>query len=187
MEDSMRQVEKQIGRCAGITQSILKFGRQGEPHPQDLDLRAFIPEVAEMVAKKASVSGIQLTQDIADDTPRVYADPGQLQQVLLNLLNNAMDAIVTRHGTKGGELRLGSGRGEDGGASIHIQDNGCGISKENSGKIFSPFFTTKPVGKGTGLGLSVCYGIIDSMGGTIGFESVKGEGSTFTIHMPRTD
>jgi two-component system NtrC family sensor kinase len=187
MADSMKQVEKQIGRCAGITQAILKFGRQGEPHPQDLDLRVFIPEVAEMVATKASVSGIQLTQDIADETPRVYADPGQLQQVLLNLLNNAMDAIVTRHGTKGGELRLGSGRGEDGGASIHIQDNGCGISKENSGKIFSPFFTTKPVGKGTGLGLSVCYGIIDSMGGTIGFESVKGEGTTFTINMPRTD
>jgi len=184
MEDSMRQVDMQIGRCAEITQAILKFGRQGEPHPQDLDLREFIPEVAGMVAKKASVSGIQLIQDIAGDTPAVHADPGQLQQVLLNLLNNAVDAIVTRHGNQGGQLRLGSTRDEGGGARIYVQDNGCGISKENSSKVFSPFFTTKPVGKGTGLGLSVCYGIIESMGGTIGFDSVRGEGTTFNIHIP---
>lgn len=185
--DSMNQIRLQVDRCAKITQSILKFGRQGDATPQNLDLRAFIPDVIGMISKKASVSGIRLKQEISQNTPQIYCDPGQLQQVLLNLFNNAMDAIVDRHGVTGGELTVRCAQDEKGKVSVSVTDNGSGISPENQKKIFSPFFTTKPVGKGTGLGLSVCYGIIDSIGGTMEVSSEKGLGSTFTVRLPESE
>ncbi len=182
--DSMKQIKLQIDRCSAITQAILKFGRQSKPVIQDVDLRNFIPEVLNMVAKKASVHGIDVEQKIAQNTPQIHGDPGQLQQVLLNLYNNAIDAVVERHGSQGGKLMIKTGRTDNGKVEIAVTDNGAGISAENQKKIFSPFFTTKPVGKGTGLGLSVCYGIIDSMGGTMTVSSEKGVGTTFTIYLP---
>ncbi len=183
LEDSLGQIRLQIDRCAKITQSILKFGRQSEPVLEDIDLRDYIPQVTAMISKKASVHGIKLVHDISEDSPLVNADPGQLQQVLMNLLNNAFDAIVSRHGPEGGELIVGACPKEEK-VEIWVRDNGSGISPENLKRIFSPFFTTKPIGKGTGLGLSVCYGIIDSMGGTIEVASEKGVGTTFTITLP---
>jgi two-component system NtrC family sensor kinase len=184
VEDSMDQIKLQIERCSKITHAILKFGRQSEAEPKDLDLRTFIPEVTAMVAKKASVHGIGLKQEIAPDTPMIHGDLGHLQQVLLNLFNNAIDAITARHGSEGGELIVKAGRRENGKVEISVKDNGIGISPENLDKIFRPFFTTKPVGKGTGLGLSVCYGIVDKMGGIMGVESEKGVGTVFTIRLP---
>lgn len=183
--DSMKQVKLQIDRCSAITQAILKFGRQSKPVVQDVDLRDFIPEVIDMVAKKASVHGIEVKENIAENTPMIHGDPGQLQQVLLNLYNNAIDAVVERHGSQGGRLIIKTGRTDNGKVEISVTDNGSGISAENQKKIFSPFFTTKPVGKGTGLGLSVCYGIIDSMSGTMTVSSEKGVGTTFTIYLPK--
>jgi len=184
LEDSINQITLQISRCAKITQAILKFGRQGEPVPKDINLQKFIPEVIGMVSKKASVHGISIKQIVSDTTPVIHCDPSQLQQVLINLFNNAMDAILERYGTSGGELTVKAGAKDSKRVEILVRDNGGGISPENLKKIFSPFFTTKPVGKGTGLGLSVCYGIIDSMGGTMDAVSEKGAGSTFIIHMP---
>ncbi len=184
LEDSMAQIDLQINRCAQITQSILKFGRQSDPVFQEVNLQEFIPEVTAMVKNKANVHGIRLSQEIDENTPTVHGDPGQLQQVLLNLYNNAIDAILSRHGVEGGTLVVGAGRGEDGKTAIFVRDNGSGISAEDQKKIFSPFFTTKPVGKGTGLGLSVCYGIIGKMGGFIEVDSEKGVGTTFTIVLP---
>jgi len=184
LKDSMDQIKLQIGRCARITQAILKFGRQSEPVSRDIDLVAFIPDATNMIAKKASVNGITVREEISDRTPIVRGDPSMLQQVLLNLYNNAMDAIMERHGTEGGELIIASAPDEDGKVKISITDNGIGISPENLKKIFSPFFTTKPVGKGTGLGLSVCYGIVDSMGGVMEVSSKRGIGTTFTIRLP---
>lgn len=184
MEDSMEQIKIQIYRCAKITQQILKFGRQSEPEKNEVDLKSFIPEVIEMVAKKASVHGISVKQNIAKDTASVFWDASQLQQVLLNLFNNAMDAVIDQHGTSGGELTVEAGPKENGTIEIKVSDNGSGISTENLDKIFSPFFTTKPVGKGTGLGLSVCYGIIEKMGGTMKVTSNQGVGTTFIIRLP---
>jgi len=114
----------------------------------------------------------------------VRGDSGQLQQVLLNLFNNAIDAIAERHGSQGGELTLKVGPDETGKVMIAVRDNGIGISPENMKMVFTPFFTTKPVGKGTGLGLSVCYRIVDSMGGTIEASSEKGVGTTFVVRLP---
>lgn len=187
MEDSMAQIKLQVDRCARITQAILKFGRRSEGAAKDVDLATFIPEVAAMISKKASVSGITLKEDIAENTPIVHVDPSQLQQVLINLLNNAIDAVVEKHGSEGGELSIATGLDEDGKARISVKDNGCGISPGDLKKVFTPFFTTKPVGQGTGLGLSVCLGIIDSMGGTMEVSSKKGAGTTFTIRLPAAD
>lgn len=184
LDDSMNQIQLQIGRCAKITQAILKFGRQSEPVPQDVDLGSYIPEVVDMVKKKANVHGMIISQNIAEDIPNIHGDPAQLQQVLLNLLNNAIDAIVERHGSHGGEVAVEADLKPNGKVGISVTDNGSGISTENQKKIFSPFFTTKPVGKGTGLGLSVCYGIIDGMGGVMEVSSERNVGTTFTISLP---
>jgi two-component system NtrC family sensor kinase len=182
--DSIHQIQVQIDRCAQITRGVLNFARQEETLIRSCDLRTFIPEVVGLVERQAGVSGIVMRQKISAATPLIRADAGQLQQVLLNLFNNAIDAIVVRRGVAGGEVLIGAQSSGDGWVEIDVTDNGCGISPENVGKIFTPFFTTKPVGKGTGLGLSVCYGIINNMGGTIGVSSRLGEGTTFTIRLP---
>ena len=184
LEDSMNQINLQVDRCARITQAILKFGRKSEPVSKDFDLRLFIPEVIGMISKKASVQGITVTHEIQDKTPLIHGDPAQLQQVVLNLLNSAIDAIAAEHGARGGALFVGAGLKNPDQVRISVRDNGCGISPENLKKVFSPFFTTKPVGKGTGLGLSVCYGIIDGMGGEMTVGSEKGVGTTFNITLP---
>jgi two-component system NtrC family sensor kinase len=184
IEDSIDQIKLQIDRCSKITHAVLKFGRESEVISTDIDLGSFIPDIISMVENKASVEGITVTQGISEDIPPIQGDPGQLQQVLINLFNNAIDAIVERHGSEGGELAVGADLKEDGKVKITVKDNGSGISPENLKKVFSPFFTTKPVGKGTGLGLSVCYGIIDSMGGVMEVSSQKGVGTMFTIDLP---
>ena len=184
IEDSIDQIKLQIDRCSKITHAVLKFGRESKVVSTDVDLGVFIPEVISMVENKATVEGITVTQEISKDISPIQGDPGQLQQVLINLFNNAIDAIVERHGSEGGELAVGADQKEDGKVQISVKDNGTGISPENLKKVFSPFFTTKPVGKGTGLGLSVCYGIIDSMGGVMEVSSQKGAGTTFTIDLP---
>jgi two-component system, NtrC family, sensor kinase len=184
LETTLDQLKLQVERCAKITQTILKFGRQSEPILKDVDLAAFIPGATSMIARKASVQGISLKEEISDRTPLLRVDPSQLEQVLLNLLNNAIDAITERHGCEGGQLSVQAGPDKDGWVKISVTDNGAGISPENLKKVFTPFFTTKPPGQGTGLGLSVCYGIIDHMGGTMEVASEKAQGTTFTIHLP---
>ncbi len=184
LDDSIEQIELQVKRCSDITHSILKFGRKTETNPQDVDLSLFIPDVSDMIANKATVNGIKVNLDLSDDAPPVHGDPGQLQQVFLNLFNNAMDAIYERHGVAGGELSVSSGLDGGGMVWVAVKDNGCGIGEEDQKKIFSPFYTTKPVGKGTGLGLSVCYGIVNAMGGTMEMSSEKGIGTTFKVKLP---
>lgn len=184
IEDSLNQIQLQISRCSQITQSILKFSRQNEPIFTSIDIGKIISEVSGMIGKKADVSGIALSYDISPQTPTVYGDPTQLQQVLLNLYNNAMDAIIEEHGSSGGRLSVKTNSDSNGWVEISISDSGGGISEENLKKIFTPFFTTKPVGKGTGLGLSVCYGIVKGMGGEIEVRSEKDIGSSFQIRLP---
>ena len=184
MNDSIDQIELQIGRCSDITHSILKFGRKSEVAPQDVDLRQFIPDATGMVANKAGVDGVEIRVNVSEDTPPVHGDASQLQQVFLNLFNNALDAIRERHGVQGGELAVSAGPDGGGMVRVTVRDNGCGIGPDDRTKIFSPFYTTKPVGKGTGLGLSVCYGIVNAMGGSMEVSSEKGIGTTFTVRLP---
>ncbi|MCU0304868.1 MAG: ATP-binding protein [Thermoanaerobaculales bacterium] len=181
--DSVRQIRTQVDRCAAVTQGILKFARQTEPTPRELALSEFIPEVAAMVASKAAVSGIALDIAAPADLPPVVADRAQLQQVVLNLVNNAFDAVEQRHGTVGGRVGITAVKNGDR-IEIAVQDNGTGISANDLEKVFTPFFSTKPVGKGTGLGLSICFGIVDSMGGSIRVASEERVGTTFTVSLP---
>lgn len=187
LEDSLDQIKIQINRCAKITQAILKFARQDKPSHQKVDLETIIPECTGMISKNASVHGIAIDQKISEDLPLVFGDPVQFQQVLLNLYNNAIDAIIEKHGAEGGQLVIEAGVENEQSIEISVMDNGCGINPENQEKIFSPFYTTKPVGKGTGLGLSVCFGIVESMGGVMDVSSEQGVGTTFRIRLPVAD
>jgi two-component system NtrC family sensor kinase len=184
LEETLAQLKVQIERCSRITQAILEFGRKSEPTQEDVDVGAFISHLTSMISEKASVQGILLKKEISEKTPLLRADPSKLQQVLLNLLNNAIDAITERHGCEGGELLVQAGPDTDGRVKISVRDNGAGISAENLKKIFAPFFTTKSPGKGTGLGLYVCYGIVEGMGGTMEVESQRGVGTTFVVYLP---
>jgi len=184
LEETLAQLKLQIERCSKITQAILEFGRKSEPTEQDVDVGAFISQLTSMISEKASVQGISLKKEISEQTPLLRADPSQLQQVLLNLFNNAIDAITERHGCEGGELLVQAGPDTNGRVRISVRDNGAGISPDNLKKIFAPFFTTKPPGKGTGLGLYVCYGIIEGMGGTMEVESKRGLGTNFVVVLP---
>ncbi len=182
--DSLSQIKLQVNRCSEITHAILKFGRKNEIKQQPLNPCHAIPEIVHMIEKKAMVSGIEIIKNISEESPSFMGDPSQFQQVLLNLFNNAMDAIVGRQGVSGGILKIESHKEDENFLIIKITDNGTGISPENIKKIFAPFFTTKPVGNGTGLGLSVCYGIIESFGGTMEVKSEQNVGTTFVIHLP---
>ena len=184
IQESMDQIRLQIERCAEITRAILKFGRENEYQDQPIDPATAIPEIITMVQKKADVNGIEIISGIAPDIPIFMGAPSQFQQVMLNLMNNAMDAVMELHGASGGIIDISAEKSGQGGLNIKISDNGTGISPENLKKIFSPFFTTKPVGKGTGLGLSVCYGIIESFGGRMFVKSEEKIGTTFTIFLP---
>ena len=184
VQEITEQLKLQIERCAGITREILRFGRADTPDLQRISLSSYLPEVGAMVEKKAEVHGIDMSWNIVPGTPDVEVDPRQLQQVMVNLLNNAIYAVIDRHGSDGGKISVSADVDEHGNAAIGISDNGIGISKNNMEKIFLPFFTTKDPGKGTGLGLSVCHSIIDSLGGELTVESTKGEGSVFTISLP---
>jgi two-component system, NtrC family, sensor kinase len=184
LADCLDQIQLQINRCGQITQGILKFGRQSDPVHQPIDLNEFIPEILKMVNQQAAVNNIEISYKISNTTPKILGDPGQLQQVLLNLLNNAMDAIQTAHNHEGGSIRLETHSATNQRVLLSVRDNGCGVKDEDQKRVFSPFFTTKPVGKGTGLGLSVCYGIVRSMGGSMDFWSEDGKGTTFFIELP---
>jgi two-component system NtrC family sensor kinase len=184
LADSLGQIKLQIGRCAVITQAFLNFGRQSEPVFQAVSLMRFVPDIIGMVKQRAAVNGIELTYDIPADTPDVHGDVSQLQQVFLNLFNNGIDAIVEKHGVSGGHLAVMARRSTGNYVEVRISDDGSGIEPDIIDKIFSPFFTTKPVGKGTGLGLSVCYGIVKNMGGDITVDSTKTVGTTFVLKLP---
>lgn len=185
IRDSLEQIRGQVDRCTRITRAILKFGRNAETDLAPLDPAKAIPEVLDLVAQKAKVSGIAMETVISDTPPGFMGNQSRFQQVLLNLLNNAMDAVAERHGGHGGHIKITAAKDGDGGRlKIQVHDNGVGIHPEHMEKIFSPFFTTKAVGRGTGLGLSVCFGIIEEFGGTMHANSRLDRGTVFTICLP---
>jgi len=187
LQDSLSQIELQVSRCSEITGAILKFGRKKETRVQLLYPQEQIPAILKMIEQRANVEGITVFQNIPADLPGFMGDASQFQQVMLNLINNAIDAIMERHPETGGRLDIQAHAKDEKWIEIRVTDNGSGIQPENIEKVFSPFFTTKPVGKGTGLGLSVCYGIIENFGGTMDVTSRVNEGTTFIITLPRAE
>ena len=184
VRDSLGQLKLQIGRCSEITRSVLNFGRKSASKDRAVAIGDFLMDVTKMVRTRAEVGGVLFQAEIPEKGAEVWGDPSRLQQVFLNLINNALDAVASRHGSCGGMVRV-SVREESDTLSIAVEDNGEGMNEGTLAKIFSPFFTSKPPGSGTGLGLSVCHGIVESMGGHIGVSSTAGEGSVFTVCLPR--
>ncbi|HOV85085.1 MAG TPA: ATP-binding protein [Syntrophobacteraceae bacterium] len=182
LDESLDQVETQVQRCNLITQNLLRFSRRTKSLIEMVDLNKFLQEVVDLMHKKAQTSGIRFSRNFEEGLPPLQSDPSQLQQVFLNLINNAIDA---HDGKPYGTVRISTRTDEKGkGVEIRVADTGSGIARENLDKIFDPFFTTKPVGKGTGLGLSISYGIIQRLGGHISVESELGKGTEFILFLP---
>ncbi|MFO8086112.1 MAG: ATP-binding protein [Desulfobacterales bacterium] len=179
---ALKQIETQGRRCKEITQKLLSFGRKTDSRIQNVQLNELVEEVAALSSEKAKNSGVEIYTRLDPHLPEIQASITEMQQVLLNIVNNALDAM--EH--KGGRIDISSALTENQ-IVITIADNGPGIPAMIMNRLFDPFFSTKPVGKGTGLGLSICYGIIKKMGGKIDFESMLGEGSTFRILLPLND
>jgi signal transduction histidine kinase len=174
-------------RCKKIIQNLLTFARQEPPVVTPTDLNEVVERVLSLVKYQINRNGIVICTDLARDLPMVAANGQQLDQVLINLLLNARDALDgVKREEKYIHISTGVRRGEDGQQQVvvAVKDNGQGIPPENLDRLFDPFFTTKEASRGTGLGLSVSLGIARAHGGTIEVESQPGEGSTFTLVLP---
>ena len=182
-ERALNQIRTQGKRCKEITHKLLSFARKTDSRIEDFEIGHLIEEVVSLSAQRAKYSNVELVTRLEPRLPAISASQSELQQVFLNLINNALDAMDKT----GGTLEI-SAKEEAGQIVIDVSDNGPGIAKSNLARIFDPFFTTKPVGSGTGLGLSICYGIIHKMGGDIIVKSAVDVGTTFEIRIPvRTD
>jgi two-component system NtrC family sensor kinase len=173
------EIDKAVHRAKGVTQKILSFVRKTDPELVPCDVNKLFDDVVSGVKEQEfKVSNISLIKDYALDLPELMIDPGLLRQVLLNLINNASDAVA-----ENGAITLRT-RADGDFIKITVADTGEGMSPEKTEKIFMPFFTTKEVGKGTGLGLPISLNIVEGFGGRIEVRSTPGAGSEFTVVLP---
>jgi len=178
IKNNLGGITQSVDRCKAITHRLLGFARRTDVTEESLQVNDIIGEVLQFLDNAMLYSRIKLELHLQPDLPKAISDRLQLQQIFLNIINNAIDAIgkdgvisITTH-TVAGDVR------------VVIQDNGPGIDKQILPHIFEPFYTTKETGKGTGLGLSICYGLIKKLGGDITVRSVVGQGTAFTITIP---
>ncbi len=176
---AVSQIRTQGDRCKEITYKLLSFARKTDPTVKEVHLNEVVDEVIGLTSQKTRYANVHIETNMSADIPVIYASASEIQQVLLNLVNNAIDAI----GQPGGTVTV-STRSAGDEVVLEVQDTGKGIPEANLERIFDPFFTTKPVGQGTGLGLSICYGIIEKLGGRITVESEIEKGTTFTVFFP---
>nr|WP_320016701.1 sensor histidine kinase [uncultured Desulfobacter sp.] len=179
---AIKQITTQGRRCKDITHKLLSFARKSDATEADIDINDTIREIVDLTAQMARYNNVTISTQLASDLPFIRFSPSELQQVILNLTNNAIDAMGKDGGTV--EIKTTFNDQDDNMLEIKVNDNGPGIPAQYMDRIFDPFFTTKAVGKGTGLGLSICYGIIQKMGGTIEVESHMGQGTCFLIRLP---
>jgi two-component system, NtrC family, sensor kinase len=178
LKRALKQIRTQGERCKQITHKLLSFGQRTDPRLRDVQMTDLIRDVVASFAPRLP-SGVTIETQFEPALPVVPASPSEMQQVLLNLVNNAIDALDE----KGGVVTIRT-RTEADQVVIEVTDNGHGIPASQLTRIFEPFFTTKPVGEGTGLGLSICYGLVRKHGGDITVESEPGVGSTFRVRLP---
>ncbi|HDS01197.1 MAG TPA: two-component sensor histidine kinase [candidate division Zixibacteria bacterium] len=175
---SVNSILRNVERCSRITHRLLGFAKRMETKIETLDLRELITEVLGFLEKEALHRNIKINTNFPENLPGIRSDRGQLQQVFLNILNNAIDAI-----SEGGKIDIDIELRKDNKIDVTIRDTGRGISKPDLERIFEPFFSTKKE-HGTGLGLSITYGIVQKLGGQIRATSELGEGTTFTVTLP---
>ncbi len=172
-------VLKSVERCSTITHRLLGFARHIDVRVESLDMTTLMEEVLGFLKKEAEYRDIHIDLHPEDDLPEIQSDRGQLQQVFLNIVNNAFAAV-----NDGGKINIRLHKVNANRVAVTIEDNGKGISQENIKRIFEPFFSTKTRQGGTGLGLSITYGLVEKLGGTIHVESEVGQGTIFTIELP---
>ncbi len=182
---ALRQINSQGKRCKEITHKLLSFARKTDSTINDVQINDAIKEIVSLTAQMARYNNVIIETKFSESIPYIRISPSELQQVILNFFNNAIDAMEKTGGTIKVETKVS--QIEKNHVVVSIEDNGPGIPKDNLNRIFDPFFTTKAVGKGTGLGLSICYGIIQKMGGKIDVHSHVGVGTKFRIWIPFQD
>lgn len=187
------EIESHVDRASKITNHMRLFGRKSEFKKEAVNINDVLTRAFDIFSQQLKLREIEVVWELSKGLPRISADPVRLEQVFINLLINARDAIVAKcedsqrsetSGSRGDELRQITlkTRVERGKVRVKIRDTGTGISSPHMDKIFEPFFTTKKVGQGTGLGLSISYGIIRESGGEITFHNNKDGGATFILH-----
>ncbi|KJR41463.1 integral membrane sensor signal transduction histidine kinase [Candidatus Magnetoovum chiemensis] len=168
-----------VRRCKTITHRLLGFARSQDNVFETIDFNETTKEVISFLEKEIHFRDIQLIKNLDETLPEITTDKGQLQQVMLNIINNAVDAVE-----RGGMIEITTGKKDSEIIYISIRDNGKGIPDLHIKHIFEPFYTTKEKGKGTGLGLFISYGIMKKLGGNIYVQSEENKGSAFTIELP---
>jgi signal transduction histidine kinase len=178
VREDLEVLHRQTQRVARITQGLLTFARSSAGERTPIDLNHIVRETLLLAENQIVKGGVKVTADLAPDLPAILGDADTLQQVMLNLVTNARDAVDT-----GGEIRIETRRRDsDRTIELVVADTGRGIAPEDLTRIFDPFFTTKP--SGTGLGLSLTHGIVREHGGTIDVESAPGRGTRFILAFP---
>jgi signal transduction histidine kinase len=178
--ESLRIIEEQAYRCKAIIRELMTFAKPPSEAPAPLPLERLVRDVVPLVEHRARRAGAQVKMDVQPEVGSVYASRSQLEQVLVNLCGNALDAVPEK-----GTVTVRARTLNPQEVALEVEDDGPGIPDEHRRRIFDPFFTTKPVGQGTGLGLSIVHALVGQMGGRIEVESSEDEGTTFTVILPR--
>ena len=178
LRDYLGLIHSEAFRCKSITMSLLDFSRIRSSERMEVDLSESVKSAARLLKHQKRGDNIEIKLELAETLPPVNANEGQIQQAVIALATNAIDAMP-----EGGTLTFRAFE-QNNRVVIEIEDTGSGISPEDMSKIFEPFFTTKEVGKGTGLGLAVCYGIVTEHNGRVSVRSNIGKGTTFSIYLP---
>jgi two-component system NtrC family sensor kinase len=178
--ENLKKIVKETSRCKDIVKGLLEFARPKEPEVSQIDLNDVVDRSLAIVEKQALFQNIKISKAYMPGLPKIVADGSQLQQVFMNIIINAAEAMDGK-----GVLSLSTSLDKDGACiEAKISDTGHGINEEDKKRLFEPFFSTKEVGKGTGLGLAISYSIIQIHQGTIDVKSEEGKGSTFTVRLP---
>lgn len=178
---ALATIEKETKRCRTIIDNLLRFARPENVVREPVAISTIVADTVALTRHSMSMHGIELRIDVSDTLPPVHVSANQIQQVLMNLIMNAEQAMESRGR---GLVTITAGSAIDGFIEVRVADDGPGIPKQVLGRIFEPFFTTKPAGKGTGLGLSVSFGIVRDHGGTIRVKSEPDRGAIFVLRLP---
>jgi len=176
--NSIRTIDEYVDRMKKVVHNMLGYARKMEPHVERVDVNDTLNRTVELLDNYARINNIEIVKDLASNLPITGSSQSELQQVFLNLISNAIDAIG-----RDGRITVKT-RSEDSWLTVDIIDDGPGIPEEQQKKLFEPFFTTKEAGKGTGLGLWVSYNIMKGLGGAMTFKSEIGKGTDFTLRIP---
>lgn len=177
--DLIDDVLGSVQRCSSITRRLLDFSRHMESKIEPIDLKEMINEVLVFLEREAERRGVDISVDHIDDIPEFESDRGSLQQIFLNLFNNAFAAMED-----GGHLEITVNRRDQDAVCVTVSDNGCGIPADDIQRIFEPFFSTRGDQGDTGLGLSITYGLVKEIGGDIQVDSTVGKGTRFSVLLP---